>query len=73
VAAGVVGQRGDAARHRHAGEVEVALLGGAGAVEDEHARLDALLGEEQGVREPVVLAGLWNGVGHNHARLCPAA
>ena len=39
VAARVEGQRGDAVRAAAAGEVEVALLGGARAVQDHHARV----------------------------------
>ena len=53
VAAGVVGQGGHALVAAAAGEVEVALLGRAGAVHDHHSQLGLALGQEEGVRDPV--------------------
>ena len=58
VAARVEGQRRHAVRPAAAGEVEVALLGGAGAVQDHHAHVRLAIGQEQRVGQPVVGAEL---------------
>ena len=54
VPAGVVGQRGEAALAAEPPEVEVALLGRAGAVQDHHAAHGLALGHEERVGEAVV-------------------
>jgi hypothetical protein len=69
VAPGVVADRRHSVRHGQPREVEVALLGGAGAVQDQDAGIGGLIGQEERVGEAVVLADL--GHGHNQRRLCP--
>ncbi len=73
VAARVVGERSDPVRAAAAGEVEVALLRGAGPVQDHHAGVRLALGHEQRVGQAVVdvrarAVWAWDGASLVHNR-----
>jgi hypothetical protein len=73
VPARVVGESGHSVGGDRACEVEVALLGGARPVEDQHARVRlGAVGHEPRVRQPVALAYLWPRLVHNQLRMAYA-